>query len=199
MGSVTASSAWPSTSLPRRSTFGSGGSTGPLSSQKDGRNRVSVARVGSSDAWAAESGPSAVRLVWSEAYECGERNIDTQHHELFKLANAALAASFKSKAYPGEFEVVINRLLSHIVIYFAYEEKALGERDYDELQRHKADHAALLRQAGELRVAAKVGKATICELIDFLADKVVAQHLFTSDRRFFPLFADQSLSRLAAQ
>ena len=167
--------------------------------KKDGRNRVSVARVGSSDVWAAESGPSVVRLVWSEAYECGEPNIDAQHRELFKLANDTLDASFKSETCPGEFEAAVDRLLAHIVTHFAYEEQALAERDYDELKRHKHAHAALLSRAGELRAAVAVGKTTIGELVDFLADKVVAQHLFTADKRFFPLFADESPSRLAAQ
>jgi len=165
----------------------------------DGRNSVSVARVGNSDVWAAESGPSVARLVWSEAYECGEPNIDAQHRELFRLANATLDASFESETCPGEFAATINRLLAHIVTHFVYEEQALAERDYDDLARHKAAHAALLGRAHELRAAVAVGKTTIGELVDFLADKVVAQHLFTADRRFFPLFADQSTSKQAAQ
>jgi hemerythrin-like metal-binding protein len=160
--------------------------------KKSGRNRVAVARVGSSDVWAAESGRSVVRLVWSEAYECGEPNIDAQHRELFTLANTTLDASFKSETCPGEFEAAVDRLLAHIVMHFAYEEEALAVRNYDDLERHKAAHIALLNRTRELRAAVAVGKTTIGELVDFLAGKVVAQHLFSADKRFFPLFADES-------
>jgi diguanylate cyclase (GGDEF)-like protein/hemerythrin-like metal-binding protein len=160
--------------------------------KKAGRNRVAVARVGSSDVWAAESGRSVVRLVWSEAYECGEPNIDAQHRELFTLANTTLDASFKSETCPGEFAAAVDRLLAHIVMHFAYEEEALAVRNYDDLERHKAAHIALLNRTRELRAAVAVGKTTIGELVDFLAGKVVAQHLFSADKRFFPLFADES-------
>ncbi|HXZ18119.1 MAG TPA: diguanylate cyclase, partial [Roseiarcus sp.] len=156
--------------------------------KEGGRNRVCVERLGSSDSWAAESGPSAVRLVWREAYECGEPTIDAQHRELFELANAAFDASFLKATAPTRFEAAIVRLLAHIVKHFAYEEGALDARRYDDLARHKAAHANLLAQAGELRAAVAAGRTTTGELVDFLADKVVAQHLFGADMKFFPLF-----------
>ena len=158
----------------------------------NGRNRVWVERFGNSDSWATESGASAVRLVWQEAYECGEPNIDAQHRELFVLANAAFDASINEAARREELEWVIDKLLAHIAEHFDYEEKALEARHYDDLARHKAAHANLLKQAGELRAAVVAGRTTTGELVDFLADKVVAKHLFAADVKFFPLFSDQS-------
>jgi hypothetical protein len=37
------------------------------------------------------------------------------------------------------------------------------------------------------------GGTTTGELVDFLADKLVAQHLLAADVKFFPLFSDESL------
>ncbi len=159
--------------------------------KKNGRNRVWVERFGNSDSWATESGVSVVRLVWQEAYECGEPNIDAQHQELFALANAAFDASFNKATTRAEFEAAIDRLLAHIAKHFAYEEEALDARHYDDLARHKAAHAHLLKLADELRDAVVAGRTTTGELVDFLADKVVAKHLFASDVKFFPLFSDQ--------
>ena len=136
---------------------------------------------------------SVVRLVWQEAYECGEPNIDAQHQELFALANAAFDASFNKATTRAEFEAAIDRLLAHIAKHFAYEEEALDARHYDDLARHKAAHAHLLKLADELRDAVVAGRTTTGELVDFLADKVVAKHLFASDVKFFPLFSDQSI------
>ncbi len=157
-----------------------------------GRNRVWVDRSGSSDSWATGSGASVVRLVWQEAYECGEPIIDAQHRELFALANAAFDASFNlnNAALRDELEAVTDKLLAHIAAHFDYEEKALDARHYDDLARHKAAHANLLRLADQLRTAVAAGRTTTGELVDFLAGKVVAQHLFTADVKFFPLFSD---------
>jgi diguanylate cyclase (GGDEF)-like protein/hemerythrin-like metal-binding protein len=157
-----------------------------------GRNSVWVERSGNSDLWAAESGPSVVRLVWQEAYECGEPNIDAQHRELFALANAALDASFKTGEPRASFEAAIDKLLVHIAKHFADEEEALDARRYSNLAQHKAAHAGLLARADEFRAAVAANRSTIGELVEFLADKVVAQHLFTADRKFFSLFSDQS-------
>lgn len=163
-----------------------------------GRNRVCVDRRGSSDLWAAERGNSFVRLVWEESYECGEPNIDEQHRELFRLANLAIDASIRAAKSPTQFEDSIDGLLAHIATHFAYEEAALDARAYYDVMRHKAAHAALLTQAAELKAAAANGGATIGEFVDFVADRVVARHLFTADRRFFPLFQDQGSQKGSA-
>jgi diguanylate cyclase (GGDEF)-like protein/hemerythrin-like metal-binding protein len=155
-----------------------------------GRNRVWVERLGSSDSWAAESGPSIVRLAWQEAYECGEPKIDAQHRELFTLANAAFDASFKTPSTDTQFKAAIDRLLAHIVKHFADEEQALDARHYVGLAWHKLAHADLLAQAGELRTAVAAGRITTGDLVDYLADKVVAAHMFRVDKMFFPLFSD---------
>jgi len=157
-----------------------------------GRNRIWVERIGNSDCWAAESGQSVVRLVWQEAYECGEPNIDQQHRELFTLANAALDALFRIATSRAESEAAIDRLLAHIAKHFTYEEAALEAHHYDDVARHKAAHAALLARARELKAAVAAGQATFGEFVEFIADKIVAHHLFTADRKFFPLFSGES-------
>ena len=94
-------------------------------------------------------------------------------------------------------EAAVDRLLAHIVKHFAYEEEVLDARHYDDLARHKAAHANLLTLADELRAGVAAGRTTTGELVDFLADKVVAQHLFAADVKFFPLFSDQSPTNVA--
>jgi diguanylate cyclase (GGDEF)-like protein/hemerythrin-like metal-binding protein len=155
-----------------------------------GRNRVCVDERGSSDIWAAESGLSVIRLVWQEAYECGEPTIDREHRELFDLANVLLDASFKSESSLQAFSIALEKLLAHIVRHFADEEALLAERAYKDLESHRRAHAGLLARAGELKTAATAGKITLGDLVDFLANTVVAQHMFKLDREFFPLFKE---------
>jgi diguanylate cyclase (GGDEF)-like protein/hemerythrin-like metal-binding protein len=157
-----------------------------------GRNRVCVDQRGSSDIWAAESGRSAIRLVWQEAYECGELTIDREHRELFELANVLLDASFKSGPSAQAFSEALEKFLAHIVGHFSAEEALLARQGYEHLEAHRRSHAGLLTRAGELKMAAAAGKTTLGDLVDFLANDVVAQHLFKADRDFFPLFMKQS-------
>ena len=160
-----------------------------LYSAKDGgRNRVCVDQCGSSDIWAAESGLSAIRLVWQEAYECGEATIDREHRELFELANVLLDASFKSASSPQVFSAALEKLLAHVVRHFANEEDVLARHGYAHLETHRAAHAGLLARAGELKASAAAGKASLGVLVEFLANTVVARHLFKADREYFPLF-----------
>ena len=157
----------------------------------DGRNRVSVDQRGSSDVWAAESGPSVVRLVWQEAYECGQPTIDDQHRELFELANTLFDASFKSETSPEVFVAALDKLLAHIARHFADEEAILAQYGYKELKQHQLIHAGLMARAGELKTAVLASKTTLGDLVEFVATIVIAHHLFKEDRKFFPLFKKQ--------
>jgi diguanylate cyclase (GGDEF)-like protein/hemerythrin-like metal-binding protein len=156
--------------------------------KKGGRNRVYVDARGSSDMWAAESGPSAIRLIWQEAYECGEPTIDRQHRELFELSNVLLETSSMSKSSPQELKEALENVLAHIAQHFADEEVLLARHGYKGLDAHRRAHARLLARAGQLQASVAAGKATLGNLVDFLANTVVAEHLFKQDRKFFPLF-----------
>jgi hypothetical protein len=46
----------------------------------------------------------------------------------------------------------------------------------------------VLARAGELKASAETGKATLGDIVNFLANDVVARHLFLADRDFYPLF-----------
>ena len=153
-----------------------------------GRNRVCVDRRGSSDLWAAQSGLSALHLQWQEAYECGEPTIDREHRELFELSNALLDASLSSNSSAQAVNEALEPLLAHVAQHFANEEALLAQHEYASLEAHRRAHLRLLERAGELKAAAAGGKATLGELVEFLANTVVAQHLFKVDREFYPLF-----------
>ena len=158
--------------------------------KQGGRNRVVVDARGNSDAWAAASGLSALHLVWQEAYECGNATIDDEHRRLFELANALIDASFVQGKTPELFYTALGDLLAHVVRHFADEERLLEERGYARLAPHQAAHGRLLEKAALLDDAARAGTATLGDVVNFVAGEVVAHHLFTMDRDFFPLFAE---------
>ncbi len=81
-----------------------------------------------------------------------------------------------------------NELLAHVSRHFADEEAILRSRHYAKLEAHQHAHAGLLARAARLKAKADAGDVTLGEVVEFLAHDVVARHLLTADREFFPLF-----------
>jgi diguanylate cyclase len=153
--------------------------------KRGGRNRVVVAEGGNSLSWDRDSGISALHLSWREDYECGHPLIDAEHRELFELANTLLEAVVSGKnARPA-----LDQLIGHVRRHFSDEEAILAEHAYPRLEAHRAAHASLLAKAAELRARMEHDDAGLGTVVEFLARDVVARHLLTADRDFFPLLA----------
>jgi hemerythrin len=155
-----------------------------------GRNRVVADAQGASDLW-EKAGEAIVQIIWRDAYACGEPTIDAQHETLFRLANALIASSLRQADDSGAFLAALEALLAHVVRHFADEERILAARGYAKLAQHRGAHRGLLERAAALKEAALRGGAAFGALVEFLAHDVVAQHLLTADREFFPLFASR--------
>lgn len=153
-----------------------------------GRNCVHVDRTGSSDLWSASGREPVLRLDWQEAYECGEPTIDAEHRQLFALANALLAASVDPQASPAASLAAMDELIAHVVTHFADEEAVLERRGYTRLDVHREAHTKLRARALKLREELAAGRARLGDVVDFLVVQVVAKHLLTADRDFYPLF-----------
>ncbi|MDP1675033.1 MAG: diguanylate cyclase [Burkholderiales bacterium] len=161
--------------------------------KRGGRNRVFIAEGGNSASWDRDSGLSALHLTWREDYECGHPLIDAEHRELFELANVLLEAVVSAK----DARPVLDRLIEHVRQHFSDEETILAEHDYPRLEAHRAAHAGLLAKAAELRARLANDDAGLGAVVEFLAGDVVARHLFTADRDFFPLLAGRAAGAVA--
>ena len=160
-----------------------------------GRSRVSVDKRGDSDTWAARGRRSTLKLVWQEAYESGNAVIDDEHRTLFMLANALIDMSLNAASPDHISAAALDKLLAHIVRHFADEEEQLRLHGYGRLAAHKAAHESLVARALALREKADADSLGLGELVQFLANDVVARHLLLMDRDFFPLFSDGADSR----
>lgn len=153
-----------------------------------GRNRVCVDRRGNSDFWAAETGLAAIHLAWQEGFECGDPTIDGEHRRLFDQANAVIHAAFSAETAPDSLSAALEKLLRDLAQHCAHEEELLAQRGYQDLATHRAAHAALLARAAEMKASVAGGRTPLGDLIEFIANTIVAQHLFAEDRKYFPLF-----------
>lgn len=153
-----------------------------------GRNRVVVDRRGQSDERNAAN-TASVRLEWREAYECGDEAIDGEHRELFSQANRLLDAALDPARSGAARLAILDEFLGQVAIHFEHEEALLARHGYAGLEAHRDAHAGLLRRAAWLRERVQAGEAGLGALVEFVVQDVVARHLLTVDRAFFPLFA----------
>jgi len=158
------------------------------SAKHAGRDRVVVDRQGNSDVWANAGGLSVLQLVWQEAYECGDPTIDGEHRELFEMANRLIDATTRADIEGEAFLNSLDALLAHVQQHFSDEEAILERLHYADLEPHRRAHRGLLRRAGYLKERALAGEASLGSVVEFVAQDVVARHLLTVDRAFFPLF-----------
>jgi hemerythrin-like metal-binding protein len=133
-------------------------------------------------------------LNWHAVYECGQHTIDQEHRKLFDLANVLIEKGFSRDDDPHSFELALEELLAHVVQHFKDEEAILALNQYADLDAHVRAHKALVTRALQIHSEVLDGGVTIGELVSFLADEVVAQHMLKVDRKFFPLFNEIKLS-----
>ncbi len=158
------------------------------SAKRDGRDRVRVDEQGSSDAWAGAPGRSALRLSWQDTYDCGEPMIDEQHRELFERANALIDAMSRRPPDPDARLATLAALIEHVDLHFRDEEALLARVGYAKLDAHARSHAHLLERVRTIRRDLDEGRLRFGDVVDFLANDVVAGHMFGADADFFPVF-----------
>ena len=142
---------------------------------------------GNSDQWEIKTNEHNLHLIWHSTYECGHPIIDREHQELFALANAALDASFGNSNSPQAFRVAFKDVLDHLKLHFVHEETLLEQHGYTRLKAHKAAHREILAKGEAFNAGAQLDVVTLGDLADFTVT-VVARHLVTVDRDYFPLF-----------
>lgn len=161
-----------------------------------GRNRVSMlvlsARPYDSGHMPTGSSRSVIHLSWRPSYACGETTIDTEHRELFDLANRL----FNAAMVPGQSREALTRRLERIVTavqkHFQHEEEVLRDLGYPSIEQHARAHRELLAKADQLRRKAEDNELSLGQLLEYLAIDVIARHLLESDREYFPCIRTRS-------
>jgi hemerythrin-like metal-binding protein len=119
-------------------------------------------------------------LVWRSAYECGDAVIDKQHRDLFNLGNALIEALLEGNPR-AEVELLLDNFVAHIVEHFNTEEVLMNQSEHPILESHLDVHHKLLDRANELNRKYHHGDRVVRDLVGFIANDVVAQHIILED------------------
>ena len=130
-----------------------------------------------------ETAAALRELRWRRSYETGHPIIDQQHSALFDLANKLIHAVHSEK-HRIDIELLLDEFVAHIKEHFATEEEVLARTGFPLSERHKEVHHALLARARELRKWYGAGRLAASELVGFIADDVIADHILKEDSKF---------------
>ena len=126
---------------------------------------------------------SALRLQWSETYECGHEEIDRQHRNLFATVNNLLQLD-SSGADKNAIAAAVKGLLADTVEHFEFEEHILTQIRYSDAPSHMQAHQRLLDRANILLAQFQRDGAGLAALLRFMIYELTAQHIMIDDRCF---------------
>jgi hemerythrin-like metal-binding protein len=132
--------------------------------------------------WSSDDLPvgGIVQISWGKYLECGHPVIDGQHRRLFGLANEAVE-SLLAKRSKAQEERLLEKLLTHMAQHFATEESVFASKKDPDFQLHKEQHLALLAQAASLRERYHNDQVATRELVNFMVDTVILNHIVKED------------------
>jgi len=119
---------------------------------------------------------------WSADYEIGIRQIDSEHQQLF-----ALAERMQQAMLDGKGKAILTDLLARMVDYthyhFTHEEQLMEKIHYPDYREHQQQHQDLRLKVEGMQARAMSGEATMTiEVMQFFI-AWLKRHTATSDSR----------------
>ncbi len=86
-----------------------------------------------------------MKIEWRDSYAMGHPVIDSEHKELFTLAQAFLDAQDQK-----QLQTVAMQLYKHTRAHFAHEEQLMRDTQYPEYQDHARRHDLMIDQLNDI-------------------------------------------------
>jgi hemerythrin-like metal-binding protein len=88
---------------------------------------------------------SMYHFVWQDFYQMNDALIDSQHQELFHLANQLVASASKE-----ELTSNIKLIVQHVTEHFDAEEELMAQLDFKNCKGHVREHQVMLEKLAEI-------------------------------------------------
>lgn len=128
----------------------------------------------------------AKRFVeWDNSYSVGIDSIDNDHKKLLGLINQLQTAAHY-KTDDGMIESIINDLVDYTKYHFTREEGLMQECNYPDLEEHKEQHAAMIKQVDRfIEEYRRDESRTIDDVTQYLKSWLI-NHINGSDQEYAP-------------
>lgn len=126
---------------------------------------------------------------FTKQYHLGLPEIDAQHARLFELFNSLVEVENRG-AGRAEICLVVDELIDYIDVHFSYEEQALHDCAYGDLEAHRAQHAKFVRKTIEFNKAFRKGEGDQSWEILFFLRNWLIDHIVVEDQKYVPAMKD---------
>lgn len=114
-------------------------------------------------------------IQWTSDLSVGNKEIDSQHQELFNRVDALIAAMGQARG-KDEIGEVVSFLEDYVVTHFRSEEIHMARYFYPDAAEHKAAHAAFVEEFGRFKGRFESSGATPTLVINL--DRYLVDWLF---------------------
>ena len=123
------------------------------------------------------------RVIWSDSFSVGVKEIDDQHKVLLKLLNMQTKRSEGGQGL-SDLEDMLKRLKKYSVIHFETEEKLFAKLNYPDAESHVKMHRAFIETIEEYEKDLKEKRSGLPEdLQSFLVNWYV-NHIRKEDLKY---------------
>jgi hemerythrin-like metal-binding protein len=119
---------------------------------------------------------------WSEQYNIGYADIDSQHKRLFQLADQLYTALAANKGKPS-LSIILNNLIVYTKRHFADEEVLMELHRCPGSSPHRAEHRAFTEKLEQFQKAYSADRTPVTrQLLEMLLNSMV-QHMAGADQK----------------
>jgi len=121
-------------------------------------------------------------MEWKDQYNLNLEHIDQQHQKLVAQINL-LDENILKGSEQDKIGEILNALVSYTQQHFRDEETYMAEINYPELEEHKIEHKALIKEVADFLVKrAEDNNFDSFELLLFLKEWLI-DHILQSDKK----------------
>ncbi|AUQ27047.1 diguanylate cyclase [Dickeya zeae] len=147
-----------------------------------GRNRVETEALIVDNSLMVLPDTNLVHLTWHYSYATGHPDVDREHQNLFRQANALLQIILRSGTRE-EFSQQVSQLIDLLHEHMQHEEQMLREKQHPDVGYHARLHSHLLYRASELLQRFEQQQIGMTELFHYVVYEVITQHMLIDDKK----------------
>jgi hemerythrin len=132
-------------------------------------------------------------IEWNDEYSVRIQQLDSQHKNLFLIADEILTAAEKKSKITG-IEKLLGELLQAASSHFKYEENLMKKNGYPGVKKQREAHVRFLHEIESFFSRLQNEKrAVLPELLEFLKEWLI-KHTLTVDRKYIRFFQEKGVS-----
>ena len=121
-------------------------------------------------------------MEWNQQYEIGVKEIDKQHHELFRLVNNIKTAMRNKENEKLIIKKSFIEIVNYTQMHFAYEEKLMRKLHFHGTDNLRIQQEQLINDiVGTLKLIKSGGKYSPIQMFNFL-NKWLFTHVITENK-----------------